>query len=171
MKLFGKLMLALLVLAILLPFTLLKNDQGRPLVSFSEFALPDFEFPDLSGAPGGKTLLPSGEGTGDLDRFYKWYDAEGELQFTTEPPADGIEYTIKEVDPNLNMIQSVTLPVEEDKPQNPVATDASASGRPLLPQNPGDIYDRENIQNLIDDARKVQQQLQQRFNNQNSAIN
>ena len=158
MKLFMKLMLALLVLAILLPFTLLKNDQGRPLMSFSEFAVPDFKFPELGGVPSGKSLLPSDQGPADFDRFYKWYDAEGELQFTTEPPPDGIKYTIKEVDPNLNLIQSVTLTAEEVVPQ--VITTPSAPGQPLTPQNLGDIYDKDSIQNLIDNARKVEQQLQ-----------
>ena len=170
MKLFMKLMLALLVLAILLPFTLLKNDQGRPLMSFSEITVADFKFPDLGGAPSGKSLLPSDTGPGDLDRFYKWYDAEGELQFTTEPPPDGIKYTIKEVDPNANLIQSVTLTAEEVAPQYPGVTNPSAPGQPLIPQNLGDIYDKDSIQNLIDNAKNLEQQLHLKINNQNSAI-
>ena len=43
MKLFVKLMLAGLVLAFLLPFTLLKDDQGKTLMSFSDFSLARFQ--------------------------------------------------------------------------------------------------------------------------------
>ena len=48
MKLFVKLMLALLVLALLLPFTILKDDHGNTLMSFSDFSLSDVKMPDFS---------------------------------------------------------------------------------------------------------------------------
>ena len=48
MSLFVKLMLAAVVIALLLPFTLLKDDQGKTLMSFSDFSLQDISLPDIS---------------------------------------------------------------------------------------------------------------------------
>ena len=85
MKLFVKLMLALLVLVFLLPFTLLKDDEGNTLMSFSDFSMPNFKLPQLSQ---GKELIPAKSGSGAMDTFYKWYDPKGNVQFTSEPPPD-----------------------------------------------------------------------------------
>jgi hypothetical protein len=45
MKLFAKTMIAALFIAMLLPFTILKDDSGNTLMSFSEISLPDFSMP------------------------------------------------------------------------------------------------------------------------------
>ncbi len=162
MKLFVKLMLATLVLAILLPFTILKNDQGKPLMSLKGFSLPDL--------PSFKTttsLTPASVKAGGKDIFYKWYDSEGNVQFTTEPPADGIEYTVKGYDPNTNVIKAVEVPKEEVARQDPVViSDGSAEGQQEL--NP---YDSESIQKLMVETKAIEKLLNQRFENQNSALN
>lgn len=159
MKLFAKLLLAALVLAILLPFTILKNDQGKPMMSFSGFSLP--ELSDLSS---GSSLKPSIDVIGGKDIFYKWYDADGNLQFTTELPPDGVEYTVKGYDPNTNVIQAVKLPKEEVATDEPVI--GTSEEQPEL-----NSYDPQSIQKLMEETRNIEKLLNQRFENQNSALN
>jgi hypothetical protein len=170
MKLFAKLLLAALVLALLLPFTILKDDQGKTLMSFSSFSLPDMSLPDMPSFDGVSKLTPSSSDIGGQSIFYKWYDAEGNVQFTTEPPADGIEYTVKGYDPNTNVIQAVEMPAAETAAKSaveePVSTGESASALPEM--NP---YDAESVKKLIEDTKNIEKLLNQRFEDQNSNIN
>jgi hypothetical protein len=169
MKLFMKLMLAALVIALLLPFTILKDDQGKTLMSFSSFSLPDFKMPDMPGMPSSKQLVPSVGDHAGKDIVYQWNDSKGNIHFSTEPPADGINFIVKGFDPNANVIQAVKLP-EIEAPAEPVAADATASDGQDSPRLEN-TYNREDIQKLIDDSKNIQQLLNQRRNNQNSAIN
>ena len=166
MKLFAKLLLAALVLALLLPFTILKDDQGKTLMSFSDFSLPDMSLPDMPSFDGVSKLTPSSSDIGGKSIFYKWYDAEGSVQFTTEPPAEGIEYTVKGYDPNTNVIQAVKTPAAETMPNEPVSTGETAIALPEM--NP---YDAESIIKLFDDTRNIEKLLNQRHENQNSNPN
>ena len=177
MKLPLKLVLAALVLALLLPFTLIKDEEGKTLMSFSSFSLPDFKMsdfkmpdfkiPDLPDMPSSKQLVPSVDGQGGQDIVYRWNDSQGNVHFTTEPPAEGIKYTVKGYDPEANVIQAVKIPVVE-KPAEPIADGAGGQNVPPAPEN---VYTKEDIQKLIDDSKNIQQLLNQRFENQNSAIN
>ena len=166
MKLFAKLMLATLVIALLLPFTILKNEQGKTLMSFSDFSLPDFSLPGLSSA---KKLVPSNPVTGGKDKFYKWYDSKGDLQFTTEPPPDGIEYTVKEFDPNANVIQAVEIPVVQ--PEDLAATSDSGAGKNKSSDANANPYSKESVEKLFEDTKNIEKLLNQRMQNQNAAIN
>jgi len=167
MKLFAKLLLAALVIALLLPFTILKNNQGKPLMSFSNFSLPDFSMPDVSGITSGDKLTSSSSGSGDTVNFYKWYDAGGNVQFTTVPPPDGIEYTVKGYDPNVNVIQAVKVPEAETVEGGAATASDSASTEPDL-ANP---YDAETIKKLFEDTKNIEKLLNDRFENQNSSLN
>ncbi len=161
MKLFAKLMIAALFIALALPFTILKDKNGNTLMSFDKLKMPDISMPDM---PDAKKLT---SGSGDKDFFYKWYDAQGNVQFTTEPPPDGVEYTIKGYDPNANVIQAVKAPPEE-KPEE----DSGAAKKPGLDLNAEDNpYSPENVKKLIEDAKDVQKILNQRYQDQNSALN
>ena len=173
MKLFGKLMLVVLVVAFLLPFTLLKDKEGKTLMSFSDFNLPDFkmpniEMPDMLASD--KKRRTSGGGSRE-DVFYRWNDAKGNVQFTTEPPPDGIEYTVKGYNPDTNLIQAVEIPVEEPVVESPVSVAEPASGDKSSTQDIGNPYSKDNVQKLFDDTKNIEQLLNQRINNQNSAIN
>jgi len=162
MKLFVKLMLALLVLAFLLPFTLLKNDQGNTLMSFSDLSMPDFKLPQLSN---GKELMPAQVGSGTMDTFYKWYDPKGNIQFTSEPPPDGVAYTVKQFDPDTNVIQAVHLPVEAAAEPAPAPGGENSSQVSLNP------YDSKGIEKLFEDTRNIENLLNQRTQNHNDIIN
>ena len=175
MKLFAKVMIALLFIALMLPFTILKGPDGRNLMSFSDIGLPDLSFdvpdlPDLPSSGGGTATLQAGDvvtetdtGLQGKDVFYQWHDSAGDVQFTTEPPAEGIPYTVKGYDPNTNVIQSVKLPEEKPKDVSPktVGNDGKI----------GNPYEQENIKKLIEDAQNIEEMLGQRFKQQEELLN
>ena len=162
MKLFIKLMLALLVLAVLLPFTILKDQNGKTLMSFSDIGLPDFSMPSLSS-----NKVKSAVGGSKTDMFYQWQDADGTIQFTTEPPPEGVEYTIKKYNPDTNLIKAVSLPEEEE----PVAEPGVASEGQQPKIQIGSPYSTEEVKKLIEDAQNIEKKLQQRYEDQASALN
>jgi hypothetical protein len=171
MKLFAKLMIAVLFIAMMLPFTILKGPDGKTLMSLSDISLPDFSMPKMpkfSQAFEGSEPIPGDDS--DLsgkDLFYQWYDAQGNVQFTTEPPAQGIEYTIKGFDPNTNVIQAVKKPPEQD-PMDEADTDEQKSAKS---DDFGNPYSGDSIKKLLDDARNVEKLINQRFKDQESALN
>ena len=164
MKLFAKLMLAALVIAMLLPFTILKDDSGNTLMSFSDFTLPSIS-DQLSGV---KKITPAGDLLQGEDRVYQWRDNDGNLHFSTEPPAQGIDYEVIHFDPAANVIQSVKLPSEEQAAESSENRDETASADPADIGNP---YTGESIQKLFEDARNLEKLFGQRFKDQESAIN
>lgn len=172
MKLFAKLMITLLVLALLLPFTFLKDDDGDSLMSFSDirvpdFSLPDFSLPDIPGFSSSGNKLSSDEDLAGKDLFYKWYDVEGNVQFTTEPPPDGIEYTVKGFDPDANVIQAVKIPVNKTK-ANDSKPDQKKKGLSESTDNP---YSPEKIKKLFEDTENLEALLNKRAQDQDSTIN
>ena len=144
MKLFAKLMIAGLVIAMLLPFTFLKNKEGGTLLSFSDISLPDFSMPELPKLPNARDITPAIDGLDGQDIFYKWYDAEGNVQFTTEPPADGIEYTVKGFDPDANVIQAVKVPPKASRSGETSSAEKTSSAEDI-----GNPYAQESIKNLF----------------------
>ena len=164
MKLFAKFLLAALFIAMLLPFSVLKGPDGNPLMSFSDIGLPDFSVPDLPSMPSGSKMGSALDG-GGLDIIYQWYDADGNVQFTTEPPPPGIEYTVKGYDPDTNVIQAVELPPEESQPEEEEAEQVEKV------DDLGNPYDPEMIEKLFEDAKNVEKLLKQRYEDADSALN
>ncbi len=175
MKLFVKAMFAVLVLAMLLPFTVLKGPDGRTLMSFSDIGLPDFSFdmpdmPDVSSGGGtatlqaGDTLTETDAGLQGKDIFYQWNDADGNIQFTTQPPPEGVPYTVKGYDPDANVIQSVKLPEPEAEKKSP--SDKLGSDGKI-----GNPYEQESIKKLIQDAKNVEKMLSERYQQQEELLN
>ena len=136
-------------------------------MSFSSISLPEFKMPDM---PSSKQLVPSVDGHGGQDIVYRWNDSKGNIHFTTEPPADGIKYTVKGYDPNANVIQAVKSP-EIEKPAQPIAADATDSSEHNSPPDLESAYNKDDILKLFDDSKNIQQLLNQRTDYQNSAIN
>jgi len=164
MKLLAKLFLATLVIAMLLPFTILKNKSGDTLLKFSDFKLPDFSLPDV---PDAGAITPSFDGLDGKDIFYKWYDADGNVQFTTEPPPEDIEYTTKGYDPNTNVIQALKTPKQEAVPDPQPSKQKKTDGL----DEAATPYSKESIKKLFEDAKNIENMLNQRIQNQKSAIN
>ena len=166
-------MIAVLFIAMLLAFTILKNNEGDTLMSFSDISLPsmsmpDISMPDFSTDSGSKKIIPADDNDmSGKDIFYKWYDSEGNIQFTSEPPPDGIEYTLKVFDPNANVILSVELPAEQEEADASGTTPVKAAG----PDNDVNPYSAESIKKLFEDTRNIEKLLNQRLNDQESVIN
>jgi len=173
MKLFVKLLLAALFIAVMLPFTILKGRDGNTLMSFSDFSLPaisipNVSMPDLSEWFTSKKITPANDN--DLsgkDIFYKWYDSEGNIHFTSEPPPDGIEYTRKGFDPDANVIQAVKIPAKESTAAKETTPVQEKSVGPEESVNP---YSAERIKKLFEDSKNLEKLLDQKAKNQESAL-
>ena len=160
MKLFMKLLLTLLVLAVLAPFTILKDGEGRPLMSLTDLRMPDVEVPNIPDE------IPVGSATEDV--VYQWKDAEGNLHFTSDPPPEGVEYVAKSFDPNANVIQSV-------KPKAESEVAGGGSGVAAVEQDAedgeiGNPYTPEKVEKLFKDAREVQEKLNERYQKQQEIL-
>lgn len=169
MKLFPKVMLALLVIALLLPFSVLKNDRGEPLMSLSKLKLPGFSVPEVSLpempslSAGGAPIEADDSDLSGKDVFYKWHDADGNLHFTSEPPPEGVAFTRKGFDPDTNVIRSV-------EPETVVTGDEAdpAPQSQAQAKDPGDIgnpYSKESIEKLFNDAKNIEKMLNERLQN------
>ena len=172
MKLFAKLLLAVLVIGALLPFTVLKDKNGNTLMNFSDLKMPGIstpKIPDLSDLSLPKSDDESdGEKVDGKDIFYKWYDANGQLQFTTSPPAQGIEYTVKGFDPNTNVIQAVKVK-KEVEPVNEGVSEKQPDKK-ISADDVGNPYSKESVEKLFDDAQNIEKLLNDRIKKQQSAI-
>ena len=164
MKLFAKLMLAVLVIAMLLPFTILKDDSGKTLMSFSDFEWPDFSRSTLPKVP----AVDSIRGSSGNNTIYQWFDSEGNIQFTTDPPPQGIDYQVRQFDPDANVIQSISPPSGE----TPAASGESGTENSSTPVDLEiSPFSPDSVKKLIEDARNVEKLLDERFRGQESAIN
>jgi hypothetical protein len=168
MKLFAKSLLAVLVIAMLLPFTILKDDSGKTLLSFSDFEWPDFSTPRLPKVPMVDSIGDSADAGGSKNKVYRWFDGEGNIQFTTEPPPEGVDFEVRVFDPDVNVIEPVRLPSGE-KPAARGETDSETSATPADADfNP---YSADSLKKLFDKAKNVEKLLNERFQSQESAIN
>ena len=174
MKLFVKLMLAILVIGLLLPFTLLKDENGKTMLNFSDlklpgFSMPEFSMPELPDLGSSMTSAKQADDLQGKDVFYKWYDADGNVQFTTEQPPAGIEFSVKGFDPNTNVIQAVKVEAKtsgQDEQGDETAPKSKAAKSSDI-ENP---YSREKIEKLFEDAEGLEKLLNERMQKQNSAI-
>ena len=160
MKLFGKLLIAVLIIGLLLPFTILKGKDGKPLMSFSGLKMPDLVMPELPSAE-----MP--EIGGSKNVIYEWKDGKGNIQFTNSPPPQGVEFTAKGYDPDTNVIQSVGL--SEDKTEAGEENKAGNS-QTAEPNGLASVYSPEKINKLIDDAKNVEKLLNDRLKQQEAII-
>ena len=162
MKLFGKLFIAVLIIGILLPFTILKGKDGKPMMNIGDIKIPEISLPDIPD------LTNSSENKGSTtvdgkDLIYKWLDSEGNPQFSTSPPPEGIEYTVKGYDPNTNLIQAVEVPVKDSEGE----TEKTETKKPAASADEiGGVYSPEAVEKLFKDAKNVEKLLNERFKNQ-----
>ncbi len=162
MKFFAKLLITALVLAVLLPFTVLKGKDGRPLMSLDSLKMPDIAAPKL---PDSAKLPELETEPGREDIVYQWRDEEGMLHFTTEPPPAGTEYVVKGYDPQANLIQSVELEPEPVENVSPTGMDTGQISLDI-----GNPYSPANVKKLVDDAKQIQKILNDRYEQQEAAF-
>jgi hypothetical protein len=163
MKLVWKLMLAVLVISMLLPFTLLKDDTGSTMLDFSNLRWPDWRkaVENLSYA-----VMSPDAGTESADTIYQWVDAEGNRQFSNTPPPEGIEFSVKNYDSNLNVIQSVNTKTGEAE----VTEEGTLKKEITSTEDAGSPYSADGIKKLFENAHDVEKLLNQRLQKQEAAL-
>lgn len=121
---------------------------------FSKDDIPTIATPNLQNIV---PALPAGK-----DTVYKWTDADGAIHYSSEPPPESHQASAEkmEVDPNTNLIQGIKVP--EPTPETAV----SAAPPPQL-HSPHSI---QGAQKLIEDAKNVQNLLDERFKKQQAAM-
>ena len=174
MNLFFKFLIVALVLAVLLPFTVLKGKDGRPLMSLGDLKAPELSLPQIpeatstDNAASKSVSMPSAEGK---DIVYKWRDEKGELHFSSSPPPEGFEYTAKGYDPNTNLIQS--LPVQSEATREIGAAEQKgeiAVNEDAAEDEIGNPYSPEKVKKLMKDAKNIQKMLDDRFKQQEALM-
>lgn len=163
MKLFGKLLITALVLAVLLPFTVIKGKDGKPLMSFNNIKAPELSLPEI---PDSINSLDNKSQSSGKDIIYKWRDRKGDLHFTTAPPPKGVEYTVKGYDPNANLIQSIKISTEET--EQPEQTGQQTQTKKSV--DIGNPYSPEKVEKLIEDAQNIEKLLNDRVKKQQTLI-
>ncbi|TQV82523.1 DUF4124 domain-containing protein [Exilibacterium tricleocarpae] len=160
MKLYIKFLLFILVLGLAGPF-IMKGPDGRPLMDARQF------IPDVASWPSrlerwwqrllseGETLVEEGPAAVGKTKVYKWRAADGSWRFSDAPNPDGQSEELW-LDPDSNVIQSTPLPAQTEGVEKEAAQ-GPGNGIPLpLTVTPG------QASKLIDDARKVQELMDQR---------
>jgi hypothetical protein len=175
MKLFTKMLISVLVIALLLPFTLLKGKDGSamlnvmdlnfPSVSMPELSMPDFLSLDLPGSAG-RIGNSDDESLTGKDVIYKWTDANGNLQFSNNRPPEGVVYTLKGYDPNLNVIQAVETPATMLE----TVSEFESKKKITSAKDIGSPYSIEKIEKLFEDANNIENLLNQRMEHQAAEI-
>lgn len=92
-------------------------------------------------------------------QVYKWRDKNGVMQFSNTPPMDGGQAEQIEVNPNKNIVDAVKVPVEEEPEKEVASTEAP---------NP---YSVSGMKKVMNDAKGVEQLLQQRHEDQQTMLN
>lgn len=170
MKLLVKLLFAILIIGFLLPFTLIKGKDGKPLLSFSDLKAPKVSMPDWPKIPASNSSPIEASGAvkngGGKDIIYRWTDAEGNTQFSNQPPPQGVEYSVKGYDPDQNVIQAVKI-----EPKEAEQGEELKSGEGIKKASDiGNPYSPEKVEKLFDDANNIENLLSDRLKKQQAAI-
>ncbi|GBF29642.1 hypothetical protein MnTg03_01218 [bacterium MnTg03] len=167
---FIKLLIAILVISLLLPFTFLKDKHGNPMLSVGDLNFPSLTLPELSMPDflsSGMPKLPGGvKGSDGKDMIYQWTDADGNVQFSNSQPPEGVVYTLKGYDPNLNVIQAV----ETQAAGSEEVSGSESKKKITSAKDIGSPYSVERIEKLFEDANNIEKLLNQRLNNQAAEI-
>ena len=176
MKLFYKLLLFVLVAAIAAPFVLRDRD-GRPLMSIHDLRIPEIALPDTSRlkdvvrvtTDSVKTASDEAHdttGTTTHTRIYKWQDEEGGWHFSSSAPGErGV--TEVAVDTSVNVMHMESTVSARDAAAN-VALKHTGAASPAT-QRPS-LLPLSQSADVMQDARRVSAQLEARHERQMKAI-
>ena len=148
MKLIINLLLLTLVVAAVLPFITL-GPNGSALLEPPDINVPDFDIPKIS------ELVTKSKPASNDDQsalVYKWRDSDGRMHYTSDPPPQGVQSEMLSIRPDTNVVPAVKPP----QPSKQVT-------KPKTQKDPvGSVYSPGNIRQLIDDARNVENVLNDR---------
>ena len=94
--------------------------------------------------------------TDEKVQVYKWRDEHGVMQFSNTPPITGAAEQVV-LDPNHNLMQAVKVPEEAEVKQQVEAESPSP-------------YSVKGMKKVVDDAKGVEQLLQQRHESQQQML-
>lgn len=119
--------------------------------------LDNFNIPNLSLNKDSISNFASG----GKQTVYKWVDENGVTQYSAEAPAADQQVKTLELDPNMNIVQAVQMP-EDEKEEEP--------SKPEFSMPTGPIYSPESIKKLVDDAKNIENLLQERMDRQDKIL-
>jgi len=125
---------------------------------------------NMGGIPGFNSS-PTGdvtEGIKDLGNavlekdvtVYQWTDSAGVTHYGGTPPSGQGQYETKTIHSNANVMQAHKITEEEEKPEQ----------RPRV-ASVGSLYSPEGVKGLMDDAKGLQDQMNQRQADQEKLLN
>ena len=122
----------------------------------SGFSSGASEFEKLKArAPGNLTSVVTDEKV----QVYKWRDENGVMQFGSTSPPGVSDAQQVELNPNSNVVTAVKVPVKEESP---------AASADLAQPGP---YSVKGMKKVMEDARGVEQMLQQSYEQRTKALN
>jgi len=152
-----KILSMLIILGILSVTPMIYMGKFNPVEFLdSGFSSGASEFEKLKAkAPGNLTSVVTDEKV----QVYKWRDKNGVMQFGSTPPPGVSNARQVALNPNSNVVKAVKVPVKEE----------SAAAPAELAQ-PGP-YSVKGMKKVMDDARGVEQMLQQSHEQRSKALN
>ncbi len=156
-RLFIKLLLLVLLLAVVIPFALPLRD-GKPLLSLSAIKWPTLPEVKLPKVELPQSLDLSGDGATGPVTVYRWRDSDGAWQYSSTPPAAGIAYESRTVDTATNVVP----PLAPAAPAAPAAAaEEKKEDKAAAPVAPSP-YSPDGVKKLFEDARGVRDMSHER---------
>lgn len=99
--------------------------------------------------------------TDEKVQVYKWRDEHGIMQFSNTPPASIGNAQLVELNPNSNVVEAVKVPVKEKRNEAESAPAVKVSSP----------YSVKGMKKVMDDAKGIEDMLQQRHEEQQKLMN
>ena len=130
--------------------------------------LPDINISKLTNSISDKVDSVKGKITPEITQketyLYKWRDEKGVIHYTSEKPDGDIKNleSIK-IDNQTNVVPAVSANTPETEP-------AQTQNNPVSTQLPTNVYSPEGIKQLFEQAKNVQNLMNEQFDQQERAI-
>lgn len=151
MKLIINLLLLALVVAAVLPFITL-GPNGNALLKLPDLKFPDINMTEIPEDPVTQQKTVSDDVESAL--VYKWRDSDGHTHYTSDPPPQGVQSEMLSLRPGTNVVPTIKPPQPSKQVTKPKIEKDSL----------GSVYSPANVRQLIEDARNVQNILNERAN-------
>jgi hypothetical protein len=160
MKLYMKFLLFVLVAAVAAPF-ILRDRDGRPLMSLDKLHMPEVALPDASALTtalgSAQNALVTAETTETVTtKIYKWQDELGGWHYSNDPRPDGLGEAL-EIDTRASVTHFDSPATAVDAPKTVTQTSPATTLLPL-----GQTVDVMNDARQVDTLLKARQQQQAR---------